>query len=115
MDGLVEYLEQYRVKKNVPVEAFLTALHKQIAALDGNLTRRSWAKKSGDGYLITLGKLAGEYSLPNKQEAKDFLNMIASETRKDDEFRSLVEAAYGTPRGAKPAVEKPSKAGKPKA
>ncbi|WP_276118299.1 hypothetical protein [Pararhizobium qamdonense] len=116
MAVLLDFLKGYEIKGNAAVDTFMTALERQRDALaDDKLTRRSWAKPDGKGYRITLGKLDGEYSLPSKQEATEFFHFIASEARSDEDFKALVEAAYGTPLGEEPAVKKPRKARTPKA
>jgi hypothetical protein len=116
MAGLLDYLKQYEVKPNTALETFLTTLEKQRDALaEDKLTRRSWAKPDGNGFRITLGKLEGEYSLPSKQEATEFFQLIASDARTDEDFKSLVEAAYGEPLGEEPPVKKPRKKREPKA
>lgn len=116
MAGLLDYLAQFEVKENVAVETFVSALNKQAEALENDkLTRRSWAKEEGDGYLITLGKLGKTYSLPSKGDAGAFFRKIASDIRTDDDFKALVESTYGEPLGEEPAVKKPRKKREPKA
>jgi hypothetical protein len=113
MSQLLEYLKRYEVKENRAVEVFLKTLKTQIDALEkGEFNRRSWMKPEGNGYMITLGKLEGNYQLPDKPEAVEFLKNIADNVRSDEEFIALIEKAYGEPAAE---VEKPRRGRKPKA
>lgn len=98
MSDLMGYLDQHRVQENAAVETFMTALAKQIEAIEKEtLNRRSWAKPEGTGFLISLGKLGGTYRVHHKEGAKKFLSKIAADARDTPEFIALIEEAYGAP------------------
>ncbi|MGQ3209528.1 hypothetical protein [Shinella sp.] len=108
MSDILSMLERYKVQKSANVEAFLKTLNAQIEALKkGSLNRRSWLKPEGNGYMIKLGKLEDEYQVTSKQDAIDVLSLIADNARSDEEFKALIEKAYG---GAEPVkTRKPRK------
>ena len=95
----LEYAEQYELKSNEAVDAFLAALVKQKEAFKKNaLNRRSWVKSEGAGYLVTLGKLEKTYRLSDKQDVEIFLDRAADAARgTDTEFQAMIEKAYGKP------------------
>lgn len=96
MSSFLEFASKYEIVKNEAVEAFLSALEKQIDAIDDEVfNRRSWVKKDGNGYRVKLGKLKKEYYLQGLPEVTEFLNKAASAAREDAEFTALIEAAYG--------------------
>lgn len=99
MSDFLSYAEQFKVKESEAVKLFIKQLEKQVKAIDtDNLNRRSWAKKDGTMYIITLGKLDGTYALPDKGGATQFLGRAAHGARYDEAFIKKIEAAYGTPK-----------------
>lgn len=97
MSEFLKFAEQYKVKESAAVKSFIATAKKQAEAIrDDKLNRRSWAKKEGTGYSITLGKIEGNYSLPDKDAAFDFISRAVRAARDDQEFISLIEETDGT-------------------
>jgi hypothetical protein len=112
--GFLDFASQYKVKENAAVNEFSNVIKKQLKALEsGKLSRRSLVKPEGNGYLITLGKLPGVYTLPDKEEAVMFLQEAISSARTDEEFIEAIEKAYGGATEDKP--KRARKARTPKA
>ena len=114
MSSFLEYASKYEIVKNEAVEAFLSALDKQISDFrKGTVTRRSWVKQDGDGYTVKLGKLEKGYYIQQLPDVLEFLNRAKSAAYEDPEFKSLVEAAYGSGTTEEEAP-KPRRGRKPK-
>jgi hypothetical protein len=116
MSSRREKWAQFEIKENDAVKTFLIAIIRQKDALQkGELTRRSWVKPEGAGFVVQIGKLKRSYKVAKTDDVHALLDDFAADARDDEELIAEIEAAYGTPLGEEPAIKKPRKARTPKA
>lgn len=103
----LEKIAKHKRIENPAIEAFVASAQRNIqAVVNGTFTNRSWAKESGTGFVVKFGKLQGTYDFATKEQVLEVLHEAISDVRTDDEFRAMVEAAYGETATEQPAKPK---------
>jgi hypothetical protein len=96
MADFFELASKYERSENALVNTFTMALKRQIEAFDSsNFTKRSWVKEDGGGFVVKLGKLEKSYNIPSRDEVSEFLHSALSAAQGNEDFRTMVEEAYG--------------------
>lgn len=107
MSTFLASYEQFEEKKNVSIETFVKAALKQKAAFEaGETTSRSWVKEDVRGYVAKLGKTEKSYVLSDKAAVAKFFDDAVLAAQTEDDFKSMIEAAYSTPADAEPVKAK---------
>lgn len=107
--AFLEKIAKHKRVENPSVDAFVASAQRNIEALqNGQLTRRTWAKETGSGFVVKFGKLEGTYDFASKEEVIEVLHEAIADARVDEKFRGVIEAAYGA-EPEKPAEEKPKR------
>ncbi|MEB2843797.1 hypothetical protein [Endobacterium cereale] len=107
MSTFLKSYEQFEDEKNVAIDTFVKAAMKQKAAFEaGEMTNRSWVKEDIRGFVAKLGKTDKSYVLSDKAAVTKFFDDAILAAQTEDDFKSMIEAAYSTPADAEPVKPK---------